>query len=267
MNTIIERLDGTVYDLEELGITTRDFVVSSLTPRHSFEIVQGRHGTVDMGTEYDPRNITVSFYAKAVDQEDYARLRHEVFRMFQTAEAFYVTESRHPDKRWLVKVAAPFSPEQQQLYGFFVVELVTVEQPFAESVLTTLDPNTAAAQITGTGSREINYRHSASSFEIYNEGDVAVNPREMPLVITFKGASTNLKITNLTTGDVWQYTGTTAVSDTVKLDGIRATKNGLSIFRNTNRKLIRLAEGWNDFQITGATGAYEITFDFRFYTI
>lgn len=265
MNTIIERLDGTVYDLEELGITTRDFVVSSLTPRHSFEIVQGRQGVVDLGTEYDTRNITVSLYRKAADQEDYARLRHEVFRMFQTAEAFYVTESRHPDKRWLVKVSSPFSPDQQQLYGFFVVELVTVEQPFAESVLTTLDPNMVAAQITG--SRVISYKHTMQSFEILNDGDVAVNPREMPLVITYKGASTNLKITNLTTGDEWQYTGTTTVSDSLVINGIRSTKNGLSIFRNTNRKLITLAAGWNELQISGATGSYEITFDFRFYTI
>lgn len=266
MNTIIERLDGTIYDFDELGITTRDFVVSSLSPRHSFEVIQGRHGAVDLGTDYDVRNINASFYAKAEDSDDYARLRNELFRMLRTDGAFYVKESRNPEKRWIVKTASSFTPDQNGLYGFFDVDFIAVN-PFAESIVTTLDPSVTAAQITGVGSREIKYKHTTPAFEILNDGDVAINPRALPLVITFKGASTNVKLTNLTTGDVWQFTGTTTVSDTVKLDGIRATKNGLSIFRNTNRKLITLAPGWNDFEITGASGSFEITFDFRYYTV
>jgi hypothetical protein len=264
MNTIIQRLDGTEYDLEELGIITRDFVVSSLTPRHSLEIIQGRHGAVDLGTDYDVRNISASFYRKALDSEDYALKRNEVFRIFRSDEAFYLVESRSPDKRWLVKVSAPFQLDQQQLYGLFEVEF-TAASPFAESVLSTLDAN--IAQITGYGSRAVEYKHTTSTFDIYNDGDAKVDPRMFPLVITFKGASTNLKITNLTTGDEWQYIGTTSASDTLILNGVRAIKNGLSVYRDTNRKLLTINAGWNDFQITGATGAFEISFDFRFYSI
>jgi phage-related protein len=264
MNTIVQRLDGTIYDLEELGIITRDFVVSSPTPRHSLEIIQGRHGAVDLGTDYDVRNIRTSFYRKALDSDDYAVKRHEVFRIFRSDEAFYLIESRSPDKRWLVKVSAPFQIDQQQLYGLFEVEF-TAASPFAESVFSTLNAN--MAQITGYGSRAVEYKHTTSTFDIYNDGDVNVDPRMLPLVITFKGASTNLKITNLTTGDEFQYTGTTSESDTIRLDGVRATKNGLSIFRNTNRKLITINAGWNEFQVTGATGSFEVAFDFRFYSI
>jgi phage-related protein len=262
MNTIIQRLDGTEYDLEELGIITRDFVVSSLAPRHSLEIIQGRHGVVDLGTDYDVRNIRASFYRKALDNEDYAIKRHEVFRIFRSEEAFYLVESRSPDKRWLVKVSAPFQLDQQQLYGLFEIEF-TAASPFAESTITTIDSN--LVQITG--GRTVEYRHTTSSFDIYNEGDITVDPRMFPLVITFKGASTNLKITNLTTGDEWQYTGTTSVSDTLVLDGVRATKNGLSVYRDTNRKLLTINAEWNEFQVTGATGSFEISFDFRFYSI
>jgi hypothetical protein len=74
------------------------------------------------------------------------------------------------------------------------------------------------------------------------------------LVITFAGASTNLAIANTTTGDTWSYTGTTAAGDTLKLDGVRMLKNGVvSVFGATNRKLITLAPGWNNFTVTGAT--------------
>lgn len=50
MNTIVERLDGTRYDLEELGITTRDFLVSAPSYRHTTESIEGRPGAIDLGT-------------------------------------------------------------------------------------------------------------------------------------------------------------------------------------------------------------------------
>jgi hypothetical protein len=112
------------------------------------------------------------------------------------------------------------------------------------------------------------YTHSTTSFKIYNAADgVTIDPRVVPLLITFTGASTNLQIKNLTTGDVWAYTGTTTASNTIKLDGIRSLKNNTSIFANTNHQVITLAPGYNDFQIVGATGSFTISFSFRFYNI
>lgn len=268
MNTIIERLIGTIYDFDTLGITTRDFVVSSPKPRHTTEQVEGRHGAIDMGTVYDPRAISASFYAKAADGVDFALMRDEIFRLLRSDEAFYVIESRNPGKRWLVKVADTFGLDQQHKYGMFTVDFIA-NSGFAESVGTTLDPFTfdAEAWQVGQGLSEDapTYSFTTSSFRLYNAGDITVDPREFPLVITFTGASTNLSIKNVTTGDEWKYTGTSAAGDSIVLDGIRSTKNGLSIFRNTNRKLVTLAPGWNDFVITGASGSYSISFEYRYY--
>src|SRR5699024_1306520 len=75
------------------------------------------------------------------------------------------------------------------------------------------------------------------------------------LKITYKGNSENLRIRNLTTGDEWAYNGTTNTSDVIVLEGIRSTKNGLSIFRQTNKRLLTLAPGWNEFEIVGAPDA------------
>lgn len=115
------------------------------------------------------------------------------------------------------------------------------------------------------GSQMTTYEYSTNSFSIFNAGDVVIDPRERgDMEITFTGASTNLTISNLTTGDTWVYTGTTDVDDVIRITGIRATKNSLSIFRDTNRALITLARGWNQFSIIGATGALNIKFNFRF---
>jgi type V secretory pathway adhesin AidA len=109
--------------------------------------------------------------------------------------------------------------------------------------------------------------NSETEFTIYNVGDTAINPRNMELVITFRGDSTDLSIENTTTDEKWEYTGTTVVSDVLQLDGVRATKNSLSIYRDTNRKIISLANGTNDFIITGTSGSFVLTFEFRFKTL
>jgi hypothetical protein len=109
------------------------------------------------------------------------------------------------------------------------------------------------------------YTFNSRRFRVYNAGDFEVNPREKPLTITFKGASESLEIRNKTTGEAWNYTGTTNPYDTLTLDRVYARKNDTSIFNNTNRKVITLAKGWNDFVVNGASSTFELAFDFRFY--
>jgi hypothetical protein len=268
MELAIQRLNGAIYNLVDYGIKTLDFQVDAPSPRVNSEIIDGRDGYVDLGAEYDAREMRGSFFMTSADGMDFALLRNEVFRIFAGREQFYVIDSREPGKRWLVR-SNGYSVEQIiATKGRFEVDF-TGASTYAESIGTTLDPMTFDTELWQIGQGIIDegltYSHTTSTFRIYNPGDTAVNPRQQPLVITYAGASTNLKIKNATTGEEWAYTGTTTGSDTVKLDGIRSIKNGLSIFRNTNRKVISLAPGWNDFVITGASGSFTVSFDFRFY--
>jgi hypothetical protein len=203
----------------------------------------------------------------AFDKYDYPLLRNEVFRIFATKELFYFHEPNQK-RRWLVRASGfdieRFSPRG----GTFEIEFSS-PSPYAESIGTTLDPFTFDAELwqigQGLEADNLKYVHNTTSFKIFNAGDITVDPRIYPLKITYTGASTNLTITNQTTGDIWQYTGTSQAGDMITLDGIRSIKNGLSIFRDTNRKLITIVPGWNDFTITGASGSFTISFDFRFY--
>lgn len=268
MNTIITTLSGTVYDLEKIGITTREFNPSSPSPRNETEQVDGLHGLVDCGTTYDARIIKCSFYLKAADIPDYYLMRDEVFKLFDSRQPFYITESYNPGKRWLVKTNADYSIDQQWIYGMFDIDFIAFS-PFAESIGTTLNLFTFDSDIWQIGEGLIDevptYTHKSTSFRIFNAGDETIDPRQFPLRIVYKGASNNLTITNSTTGDVWKYTGSSASGDTIILDRVRATKNNNSIFGVTNRKLVSIAPGWNNFKLSGTSGSFEITFDFRFY--
>jgi phage-related protein len=262
MELSIQRLNDVSYYLTDYGISTLDFQVDAPSPRPISEIIEGRDGVVDLGATYDARQMRGSFFMKTEEDVEFTALRNDIFRIFAGREQFYLIDSREPNRRWLVRTNG-FSVEQiVATKGRFEVDF-TAARPYAESIAKSIEIPTAII----TGGRTVKYVHNTATFEIFNDSDVAINPRELPLVITFAGASTDLRIENITTGDAWAYTGTTSASDDVKLDGIRSTKNGLSIFRDTNRKLITLAPGWNDFTITGATAPFEITFDFRYYTI
>lgn len=266
----IQRLNGTTYKLSDYDVRTLDFVIDAPEPRTDSEIIEGADGFVDLGTTYEGRTMRGEFLMQAADTEDYPLLRNEVFRIFASKEAFYLIDSREPGKRWLVKVAGKFAMEQVRVFGRFEVEFQSASA-YSESINTTTTPFTLEDypwQI-GQGLIEVDdldYVHSTATFSIYNAGDVEVNPRRMPLVIKYTGASTNLQIRNLTTLDTWTYTGVTTASDNLSINGTRSLKNGVvSVFANTNRKLITLAPGWNDFELVGASGPYEISYDFRFY--
>ena len=180
-------------------------------------------------------------------------------------------DSEQPDKRWKVQSTGEFSPDRIGDNGEFNIGFISFS-PFAESIGTTMDPLTTDNKLwqfgQGLTSDDVSYTHSTSSFSIYNAGDETINPRRIhtPLIIEIVGESTNLAIKNKTTGDEWNYTGTTFGTDSIKLNGVRSTKNGLSIFRDTNKKLITIAPGWNEFEVTGAT-SFTISFDFRYYYI
>lgn len=270
-NFKVELKNGTQYDMATLGLLVRRFTVHSPTPRHVTDEIEGRDGHIDLGTTYAGRKISADISMFGADVPDFALFRNEIFRIFDSRDSFYVIADSEPGKRWLVKVDGDYSIDQMGSYGEFSINF-TSASAYSESIGTTLDPLTFEAEVWQTGGGitldEANYTQTTSTFSIYNASDsVTVNPRYLPLVIEFTGASTNLQISNTTTGDTWKYTGTTIATDSILLDGVRSTKNGLSIFGNTNRKLITLVPGNNDFTITGATGAFTISFDFRFYLL
>ncbi|MDV6367398.1 MULTISPECIES: phage tail family protein [Bacillus cereus group] len=271
LGTTVQTLSGKKYVLEELGIMTRDFNPQSPSPVHNFETVEKRNGTIDRGTVYGQRTINCSFYFKAVDMWDYALLRDEVFRLFDSREAFYIIDQRNPGKRWLVKYSSPYSIEQNWKYGFFEIDFVTVKLPFAESIGTTMDDFTFDSNLWQIGqglvAEDTKYTHNTTSFRIYNAGHVTIDPKEMPLKITYTGWSDQLAIKNLTTGDIWSYGKSTVIeSSQIVLDGVKSYRPGVgSIFKDTNWKLITLKPGWNDFVLSGTSGNFKIEFNFRFY--
>lgn len=274
--TVIQRLSGETYNLRDLGIRTRDIIVSSPPPRNYTGQVDGRDGLIDYGTDYDARPIIGRFTMFAVDLDDYVLLRDEVFNIFSTKEPFYFIDSRYPVKRWKVKTADSFDPERANRMGKFDVNMIAY-LPFAESIGTSqtiqnngIDANDA---LWGFGmgliadDDSLIYTHTGTSFRIYNAGNVAVHPFQQELKLTIdnvQGSTSYLQLRNITNGSVFRINEAVTNSQTIVIDRMNMSRNGLAIFRKTNRKYIELESGWNEFEVTGATSA-RVAFDFRYY--
>ncbi|MFU8688485.1 phage tail domain-containing protein [Rossellomorea sp. FS2] len=244
MNLIIERLNGTQYSFADYGIKTLDFVIDSPEPRISTEEGEGLDGYIDLGATFGPRTMAGEFVLNAGTTDEFATARNAVFRLLMSRERFYLMDEREPNRRWLVRVSSRFSLEQIRHYGMFAVDFVS-QSSYAESVSETTDTFTT------------------KTFRLWNDGDVAIDPRQHRLKITFRGSSTDLRIQNVTTSDVWTFAGNSDIGRVIYLDGVRAMRNTTNIFRDTNRKLITLAPGFNDFIIGGTSGAFTIEFKYR----
>ncbi|MGM0836048.1 MAG: phage tail family protein [Bacillota bacterium] len=271
MLTVI-RNSGEVFHLVDHGIKTLNFTVDSPEPRAEYETIEGMDGVIDLGATYGPRTMAGEFFMTAADVPDFVLFRNAIFRIFASLEPFYLIDEREPGKRWLVR-ADKFSPAQVRQHGRFTVGF-TSASPYAESVNTTATPQNFDADYWQIGgglieTDDIAYTHTTTTFALYNAGDIAVDPRRMPLRISYTGEALSLEIRNLTTLDTWKVNGIYPAGTTLEMNGTRSLLNGTTnVFADTNRKLITLAPGWNEFELAGTgAGSFTVEFDFRFYFI
>ncbi|MGD6897106.1 phage tail family protein [Bacillus infantis] len=269
MSLIIETLDGQIYDLEAIGVKVSSLVIDSLSPRIESETMDGRDGFIDTGITFEGRSLRASFYLSETNRQRFVENRNRIFSLFRSKQYFYLIEKHLPDRRWKVRTNASFQMNKISFYmGTFNVEFIA-PLPYAESRGTTLCPTYTEGYFQVSTSEPVQYIFNQNKFSVWNEGDIAVDPCVHPLSITFNGASNQLAIKNLTNGTEWSFKDSSLESDSIILEGIRSYKNSkdYSIFGQTNRKLISLEQGWNEFEISGSTSPFEVSFDFRFYYI
>lgn len=208
---------------------------------------EGRGGVIVLEKTLQPRSITAEFFTKSNSYIDSLKLRDELYALLGNGNQIYIAESHNPIKRWKVHVEG-WSPDRiaRKVFKFEIPLLA--EMGVAESI------------------NVIEKRFINTSFTFRNEGSIVIDPRQQrETEITFKGVSNGLTIHNLTTGDVWTYNGSTVAEDVITLKSVRSLKNDVSIFGQTNKRLLTFAPGNNEIKISGTSGDFELTIRTRFY--
>lgn len=267
-NFTIETLDGTQYNMAELGLTVLSYRPSLPPVNTEKERVSGNDGSRTYGGDYGDREIRTRLMFVGRDMYDYPLLRNLVYTYFYSKNPFYIIPDEQKGKRILVRCSDSIDPDRFGDGAEIDVNFISERLPWFESRGTSLDDKTFSSGLWSIGMGLYDdmppYEYTNdTSFVIDNIGDIDIDPRQHDLLITFTGASTNLKIKNETTGVEWNYTGSTNSSDIITIECPNTEKNGLNIYPNTNRKDIGLVKGINNFTITGAT-SFTISFQFRF---
>src|SRR5699024_8859569 len=238
--------------LSDLGIIVKDFVVSSVEFTDNHEEIGGVAGGVDNGVSIGRRSISVPIVFKSVDLLDYPLLRDKLFDIFYPSGYLYIQELRRPKnlaykfvdfgqkaeyedgtdnvlvggKRYKVRIADSFNFEQFKTYGKAELNFVTVGLPFAESIYTTKELNNTGYSALVEKYGLVDNIHEAyqkyvfysNVFDVWNGGNVVVEPESMYLKIIVKGTNGNIKIKNKTTNQIFEVNS--EFGGTLEVDGV-----------------------------------------------
>ena len=268
---------------------------SGIKKRSGSEYSDGRPGRINYHSEDEYRTVSLTVQATAEDIHDVAHLRDAINELFdgelmlremriKSVEVEYESPGRRTGELQLeapeyvngkqIKAAMVNSPEidDTTLVSTFTVEFETTESPYFETIYTTLELHDSGYSATAEkyglvdniDDEKVKYRFTENTFNVYNAGNVTVEPESMFLKIGFRFASSegNLKLKNLTTGEVFEY-HKPITRRNLTIDGMIFKEGTFNAFKDTNRRFISLAPGVNEFEITGATFD-EIFFSFKY---
>ena len=264
-------MNGTQLDIVDYGLTRLFHRISALELEDYPETLEGKDGDVDVigdGARYVGRNISVDFVYEVADIYDFYILRDKINALFSIRQPFYIIFKREPYKRWKVRRLSSFTLEPNPKAETFTVEFKCVniyaESLVYSSAIKSWDIDRWGWDGTIDWDTDLNYSFSTNQFIVKNLGNVKIDPREHPITIYISAqANSYLRITNRTTGDVYQINAPLSQGDNLVLSRVSTLLNSVSSFARTNHQLITLAPGDNDFLVAGGT-IYGIHFDFKF---
>ena len=229
--------------------------------------VDGVDGEITYLNTYAPFEITFKLLFLSEDVHDKNLFEDELIEKIHTYDSYYIRHSYHPNKKYAVNEATYSVTEENP--GALEFELkFTVFKGYSESLHGSLSSRNFEDENFDFGMNILSgeqpkYTHTSKTFKIYNASSMTVTPimrHKLDITLTCAGSP---KITNNTTGDVFEYIDTLKKTDTLKLSGVYAYKDDTVCGRKTNHGIITLAKGWNEFTVSGASDI-DIEFDFSF---
>ncbi len=263
---IIQRLDGTKYDLDALGFRVKQFNIPLNNYSYAYQQI-GKYGSTRTDSYQQYLVIPLILTITAEDINDYNLQLFELRRIMRSDEDFYVINSVMPYMRWKCRAEA-VTPTQNG--NFWRSADVTINldcaDGYAESVATTLDWN---VEEWGFGLNvpkdEISYEFTQSDFSFWNLGMIPLLADERPAKIIFQGNAPNgFTIINNTTQQSIQIKRGVSSSDKVIIDGVMPLINGQQAYNDCDHGYLDFVTGENKLHVDGASN-FRLKFETRFY--
>lgn len=261
-------------DMNEIilpGITWIEFEPDS--PGADIETEKIGNREVVVSIQKTSRMVTCKFMLQTSDVMYYKLMRDDMFHLLDPTQFIYVIDMGVGGKRWGGYMQGGYTVDRVRGDVAIMSARLFSPSPYAESRATTMSDFNYLEEMWSYGMGLVydesyqQYIHNTSSFIIYNAGNQVVDPREFELLIKIKstgGTASTITLLNASTNDTWSYNGPFANGDEITLDGVKMLKNAANIAGDTNFGLITLKPGQNEMSLSGITGSFEISFEFRY---
>lgn len=218
---------------------------------------KGVDGELPGVTTFAPFNLVVRLGFDGDDEKDINLIELKLRKMFFKRKPYYIVTSDNPGIKYPVQ--NPSIEEDILDFSSTVYELTfPVHKGYAESVKDTsefsLNDGNWQFEAGVQATNDVHYTHDHWAFRIFNGSNDIVNPvLDHNLKIKIHSEAPNgLKITNKTTGDVFEYKESLNYANELTINGVHPfLDNKQRVGKYTNFEWITLAPGYNQIVISG----------------
>jgi hypothetical protein len=218
--------------------------------------IEGVDGVLVGANTFGSFELTLKFYYDGIDNSDLTLFTEKIKRIIHTRNAMYIVHSDMPRRKYAFNSA---TIEWEKITNSDVTFSIVFNcfKGYSESLKETdqfsLSSGDWQFEAGVLSDNKIKYKHSSTSFKIYNGSTDTINPllRHKLKVLINLNAPKGFKIKNTTTGDVFEYKKSIKSNQRLTLDGVHPFINNKRVGIDTNWQWLTLDEGFNDIEIIG----------------
>lgn len=231
-------------------------------------ITSGVDGALTFMNVFAPFSLAIKFRLRAMDNYDYNLIKAELKSLLNRRNSYYVVHEKMPGKKYAVNQAEIEYDRKNAKHATLTITF-NCFKGYSESLNRTIEKQPFIKDgwqfSQGLTTEDKQYQFNTNTFKVYNGSDDMVDPikrHDLDIAISCVAAK-NLTIINKSTGDVFKYNKPLEKANTLLLSGVYPHLDGIRCGIDTNHGIIRLAGGYNNFEITGAKDI-NIAFSFPF---
>ncbi|MBF7029656.1 phage tail domain-containing protein [Staphylococcus kloosii] len=249
-----DKFDTKITDIPNLKFL--DFIEEGVEVKTNTTEMNGTDGVLMGPTTFGPFNLILNFSFVGTDIKDYELLLQKLRSLLFQRDPYFIWHSMMPGKKYAVYCEENAIERKTPTFGVFSIKF-SVFKGYSESLKETdqfsLSSGDWQFEAGVLSDDEIKYKHTTTSFKIYNGSTDTINPllRHKLKVLINLNAPKGFKIKNTTTGDVFEYKKAIKSNQRLTLDGVHPFINNKRVGIDTNWQWITLDEGFNDIEIIG----------------
>lgn len=204
----------------------------------------------------EPFDIILNFFFDGADKHDLNLFAEKLRKKLRRRDPFYLRHSYLPGIKYAIN-SAEINHEKLNHSDAEITMTFHCYKGYSESFKETneysLYSDNWQFENNLLSDSNIKYKHSTTSFSIYNGSTDTINPllrHKFKLLINID-APNGFKLENKTTGDVFEYKKPIKKNTQIMIQGVHPFIGNSRIGIDTNWKWITLDAGYNEIEITG----------------